>query len=202
MRRAVALAATLAFCACGGPPGASRQGQVHVAVTATASPTAAAPTPPPTDRLRHQPQRLTIPAINVDALVEPLGVVLAGKAAALQMAVPVQPADVGWYYRGAEPGDAEGAITFAGHLDWSTGRAVFWRLRELQPGAPLTVTTVNGNTYTYRVRSSADVHVGTPRPDLFTTAGSPVLALITCDGRWNGTTYELRRVVLADPVAA
>ena len=41
--------------------------------------------------------------------------------------VPSKPTDVAWYKPGPAPGEAGDAV-IDGHLDWTTGRAVFWDL--------------------------------------------------------------------------
>lgn len=202
MKRVAALLTVLALGACSGQgPAAGKPTAAPIA------PTAAPSTSPLT--VDHQPARLVIDSIGVNAEVEALGVVLASPkpagAAALSMAVPSKPVNVGWYALGASPGDASGAVTFDGHLDWpingKDAPAVFWKLSSIAVGATIQVVTVGGPTYSYRVASSSSVAAGANLPYLFSKSGSAELYLITCTGRWNGTQYTQRQVVKADPVS-
>src|SRR5665213_214737 len=61
------------------------------------------------------PVRLKIPVINVDALVEHVGVAPDGT-----MAVPKGPADTSWFALGTPPG-AIGSAVIAGHYGWKNG---------------------------------------------------------------------------------
>ena len=202
MKRVVALLTALALSACGGQAAAGKPKVAPIAPTA-------APTPTLTPAVDHQPQRLVIDAIGVNADVEALGVVLAsprpkGAPAALEMAVPSKPVNVGWYALGASPGNPSGAVTFDGHLDWPVNGhdapAVFWKLSSLAVGATVKVVTVDGLTFSYRVASSKPVAAGTNMPELFSKSGPAALYLITCTGKWDGTQYAQRQVVKADPV--
>jgi hypothetical protein len=60
----------------------------------------------------HVPTRLRIPAIGVDAPVLPVGVQSGGG-----LAIPPDPADVGWWAGGGFPGQPTGAVVLAGHID-------------------------------------------------------------------------------------
>ena len=203
MKRVAALLTVLALGACGGHATGGKPTAAPIA------PTAAPPTPPAMGQLDHQPRRLVIESIGVNADVEALGVVLAsprpkGAPVALEMAVPAQPVNVGWYALGASPGDASGAVTFDGHLDWPVNGkdapAVFWKLSSLAAGAIIKVVTTDGLTFSYRVASSKPVAAQTKMPELFSKNGPAELYLVTCTGKWDGTQYTQRQVVKADPV--
>src|SRR5947209_11124825 len=108
--------------------------------TATASPTrtpAPTATPPPTATPVPPvglPVRLRIPAIEVDAEVEQVG--LTPDEA---MDVPRDPHHVAWYNLGPRPGEWGNAV-IDGHVDYhGIGPVVFWRLHELQAGDELIV---------------------------------------------------------------
>ncbi|MFZ0216649.1 MAG: class F sortase [Candidatus Dormiibacterota bacterium] len=156
-------------------------------------PAQAPPTPVPVSSASN---RLRIPRISVDAAVEAVGVDPQG-----DMAVPARPDDVGWYQPGVRPGQPGDAVV-DGHLDWTTGPAVFWQLKELQPGDEIFVTLAGDPTLRFVVSKSFSVPY-TARPDsfgLFSRSGSPTLSLITCDGAWDATNhvYQQRLVVDAD----
>jgi sortase (surface protein transpeptidase) len=162
------------------------------------------PSPSPTpDRLLAQaraiagpaapPSRLVIPAIGVDAAVEPVGLDAQGR-----MAAPARTTDVGWYRLGAAPGDAGDAV-IDGHLDWWNGPAVFWRLGRLRAGDRVTVVRADGSQVDFVVDSSRTVAYDASLQDLFTEVGPPTLTLITCAGAWDAgrATYLQRLVVHA-----
>jgi hypothetical protein len=78
-----------------------------------------------------------------------------------QMGNPSGAWDVIWYdfsqnwggLAGA-PGEPGANAVFAGHVDYiRVGPAVFWSIRDLQPGDQITVTTAGG-TFTYAVQWS------------------------------------------------
>jgi sortase A len=141
------------------------------------------------------PQQLRIPAVGVDAAVEPVGV-----TAGYAMATPTRTEDVGWYQLGSAPGDAGDAV-IDGHLDTpSGGPAVFARLASLRPGDGISVTA-GGREYRYSVASVTSVPYEW-RPDgLYSTEGPPRLTLITCAGAWDASKsiYRERLVVEASP---
>src|SRR5205807_8123210 len=72
------------------------------------------------DPNRLIPSQLVIPKISVIAPVEKVGV-----DRSHNMAVPSRPTHVAWYSPGPAPGEAGDAV-IDGHLDWTTGKAVFW----------------------------------------------------------------------------
>jgi len=139
------------------------------------------------------PSRLVIPAIGVDAAVEPVGLDAQGR-----MAAPARTTDVGWYRLGAAPGDAGDAV-IDGHLDWWNGPAVFWRLDRLRAGDRVAVVRADGTEVDFVVDASRTVPYDASLQDLFTEVGPPTLTLITCAGAWDAgrATYLQRLVVHA-----
>lgn len=151
------------------------------------------PTPSPTPVL-GRPQRLRIPRIAVDAPVVPVGITPAG-----EIEPPPGPHLVGWYAGSPMPG-APGNSLLTGHLDWRTETAVFWRLRELEPGDLVEVETDGGNRLTFRVESTRAYPVqAAPVAQILGYAIGRVLTLITCEGTFDRQTrdYSHRRVVRA-----
>ena len=159
----------------------------HHRTTAAAATPAAAPTP------RHIPAQLLIPKIGVVALVEQVGV-----DRNHNMAVPSKPTHVAWYRPGPAPGETGDAV-IDGHLDWTTGKAVFWNLHLLGPGDEVDVVAQDGARLRFQV-SNMHSYVYTAHPaGLFATSGAPQLSLITCAGAWDKgrKTYVQRLVVNA-----
>ena len=127
------------------------------------------------------PVAVTIPAIGVTSILEGLRL----NARQLAAGAAATPTAVGWYSDGPAPGD-RGAAVLAGHLDFRTGPAVFWRLAALRAGGP--------DPGAPRRREDADLrrrpqhrlpaHATSPRQNVFGAAGAE-LHLITCNGTWD-----------------
>jgi hypothetical protein len=139
------------------------------------------------------PVRLVIPALGVNAEVEPVADDAQGR-----MAAPSRPERVGWYRAGTMPGDAGNAV-LDGHLDWTNGPAVFWHLTKLGSGDQVIVVTANGTQVNFIVDSTVVFPFDARPQGLFTKAGPPSLALVTCSGPWDRQrgTYVDRLVVHA-----
>ncbi len=148
------------------------------------------PTPTPTPGL---PVRLRIPAIGVDAFVEPVGL-----TEDQAMDVPSRWEDVAWFKLGYRPGMTGNAV-IAGHLDTNTGApAVFWDLNKLQPGDEVIVVGDDGVERVFVVEG-AEVYPYDQAPvqRIFGPADRPQLNLITCNGAWDREVrnYSHRLVV-------
>jgi LPXTG-site transpeptidase (sortase) family protein len=146
-----------------------------------------APAPPPLVPARP-PTHFQIPSIGVDAGVEHVPF----------LAVPQDPSKVAWFRTGPAPGEA-GAAVFDGHLDWTTGPAVFWHLRDVKVGDQLIVSGESTPPLTFVV-TEVDVvsAASTPPAWLYATDGPPELTLITCEGIYNrasGFGYNDRLLV-------
>jgi sortase (surface protein transpeptidase) len=143
------------------------------------------------------PARLVVPSIKVDASVEPVGMDTQGR-----MGTPSQSSNVAWYRLGSAPGDVGDAV-LAGHLDWTTGPAVFWYLGRMHKGDEITVVRADGSSVKFVTDSSSMVPYDSSTDSLFTRDGPPSITLITCAGAWDRQrgTYLQRLVVHASLVA-
>ncbi|MEU3982124.1 class F sortase [Streptomyces sp. NPDC026672] len=131
---------------------------------------------------RSGPTRLLIPKIDVDAPFTTLSLDPSGR---LRPPPADDPNLVGWYGRGASPGEAGTAI-IAGHVDTTTAAAVFAGLDALGPGDRFSVRRADGRTATFVVDSaetfekddfpSRRVYADTPRAEA---------RLITCAGDYD-----------------
>jgi sortase (surface protein transpeptidase) len=139
------------------------------------------------------PARLVVPSIKVDAGVEAVGLDAQGR-----MATPSQASHVAWFQPGAAPGDVGDAV-MAGHLDWTTGPAVFWYLGRVHQGDEITVVRADGTRVRFVTDSTRQIPFDAPTDALFTRGGPPSLTLITCAGTWDRQhgTYLQRLVVHA-----
>ncbi len=125
---------------------------------------------------------LIIPAIGVNAAIEPVGVTADGN-----LAVPTQkPWDgVGWYQNGPYPG-AQGSAVIDGHLDRPKGLpAVFWKLRDLHIGDIIMVVNQGEKPLHFRVINSVYYAANSaPSQKIFGNNAGTFLNLITCAGQW------------------
>ncbi|MBM7578280.1 class F sortase [Jeotgalibacillus terrae] len=135
-----------------------------------------------------KPNRVTIPAIGVDAVVNPYGLDESGG-----MAVPDNGDEVAWFEPGFKPGQRGNAV-LAGHVDSEKAPAVFWDLKKLNPGDEITVTDSNGETLVFVVKDSVAYDTGeAPIEEIFGSSSEKGLNLITCTGyfdRGNGGYVE------------
>jgi sortase (surface protein transpeptidase) len=145
------------------------------------------------------PARLAVPALGVDAAVEPVGVEADG-----QMTIPAEVDRVGWYRFGPAPGDG-GSAVLAGHVDSRTqGLGAMAPLREAEVGLEVLVTDADGTTSRWRVVSRELIQKRVlPLDRLFTRDGPPRLTLITCGGPFlpEFGSYRDNVVVVAERVA-
>lgn len=146
--------------------------------------------------------RLLIPKIGVDA---PFTVRTVGPDGV--MGNPKGPTDVAWYdfspnssARGGVPGVGGNSI-ISGHVDYvNYGPAVFWNLRQLQPGDQVQIVLDDGTVLTYVVewnRTANGASADWARIVMATQQES--LTLITCTGTFDPATrsYDQRQIVWA-----
>jgi Sortase domain len=125
------------------------------------------------EAVRHvpAPTRLRIPAVGVDAPVEPE---TATKSGALTL--PGDVTWVGWYAPGVHPGQAGDAV-LAGQVD-ASGVAALARLAEVHAGSRIEVDLTDGTTLTFDVTRAERYQGGRQPDDLFARGGTPRLSLI------------------------
>lgn len=143
------------------------------------------------------PTSITIARIGVRMPVRGVGVASDG-----QMALPPDPADVGWYSYGPRPGDSAGSTVLAAHIDAPRyGIGPLARLGELRQGDVITVES-RGASRRYVVSSTRQLEkTSLDLASLFARTGPPRLHLITCGGDFDRISrhYEQNVVVLALP---
>jgi hypothetical protein len=143
------------------------------------------------------PVALAVPALDVEAPVDPVGVRDDG-----QMAIPDDVGRVGWYRFGPAPGSG-GATVLAGHVDdREQGLGELAALREAEVGTEVIVTDATGGTTRWRVVSREEVDKrALPVDRLFAREGPPRLVLVTCGGEFvpEHGGYESNVVVVAEP---
>ena len=131
------------------------------------------------------PVRLRIPAIGVDAPIDPLAVDGNG-------VLPPPDANdrTGWWRDGPEPGE-RGPAVIVGHVDSYKGPAVFIHLADLRSGDQILVDRADRTTATFVTRR-VEQHAkdAFPTQTVYGRTRGPQLRLITCGGQFD---YKDRR---------
>ncbi|MEU2897731.1 class F sortase [Streptomyces sp. NPDC001273] len=194
-----AIAAVTVFALCAGtwllrdgtgthsPPQPSAA-QAHTGADDRSAGRASAPALPPSP-----PDRVRIPAIDVDAPLTGLALTPAGS-------LDVPPADVenlaGWYEAGTTPGE-RGTAIIAGHVDNADGPAVFYSLGALRKGSTVEVDRRDGGVAVFTV-DAVEVYDARDFPDrkVYGPASRPELRVITCGGGYSRSTGYRGNVVV------
>ncbi len=146
------------------------------------------------------PVRLLIPSIEVDALVQDVGLADDGSG---ELGVPDNFRDVGWYRAGAAPGE-DGIAVMDGHVDGrNVPKAVFYNLAKLKQGDLVKVVDERGQTFEFVVLTSKIYDYDAQTDEVFRGDNNVArLNLITCAGAWNKATklYDKRVVVFTELV--
>jgi hypothetical protein len=171
--------------------------------TRSPAPSHAAPSGDPVRRDRPRfgsflpgsaPVGLAIPSIDVRSTkIVDLGLQDDGS-----IEVPRDASAPGWFTPGPSPGQL-GPAVIAGHVDSSTGPAVFYRLGELRPGARVDVTRADGSVATFSVdRVLTFEKDDFPTGAVYGATTRAELRLITCGGDYDDDTgYDSNTVVFA-----
>jgi hypothetical protein len=148
-------------------------------------PTGPAHEAPPTTSRAALPDNLTIPAIGVDTALEPLGLLPDHT-----LRPPSHWDEAGWYVGGVRPGDL-GPAVIAGHVDSTSGPAVFFRLRDVRPGEFALVRLRTGRTLTFVIDAvRAYLKNQFPSAAVYGPTALPELRLVTCTGDFNYSTHS------------
>jgi LPXTG-site transpeptidase (sortase) family protein len=138
------------------------------------------------------PVKLYIPAVHIQAIVEPVYVSDKG-----QMGVPRSTERVGYLSSGVLPGAIGNAI-MDGHVDNYKGPAVFFQLKQLKKGDAVIVKNDTGCKIQFVV-DSVEIYKtsNAPLSKIFGSAEESRLNLITCTGRYSRKRkeHEARLVV-------
>jgi hypothetical protein len=131
------------------------------------------------------PIRIRIPSIEVRAAVHRVGLAKDGS-------IGVPPVEkhneTGWYDRGPAPGQLGPAI-IVGHVDARGGPSVFHDLPRLRRGARIEVTRKDRRVAVFKVDSVERFNKARlPADRVYGDYGRAGLRLITCGGRWLGSS--------------
>jgi hypothetical protein len=117
--------------------------------------------------------------------------------------VPTSFSVAGWYDLGPAPGDP-GAAVVLGHVDSTSGPAVFYRLGDLAPGELVRVAREDGTDALFRVYAIREFAKSAfPTSLVYGRTRGAELRLITCGGPFDETTghYLDNVVVFARAIA-
>lgn len=143
-----------------------------------------------------KPGKLLIPAINIKADIEEVGLDSQGR-----MDIPSTDFTVGWFSKGYKPGEKGNAV-IDGHLDQANGApAIFWNLSKLKSGDKIIITDNNGKEFSFIVKGLKNYPYNAfPLTEVFGSSGKAGLNLITCEGTWDSSNknYSHRTVVFSE----
>lgn len=132
------------------------------------------------------PAQLQIPTLGITA---PVAEVFSNGG---QLPPPADTHLVGWWAASQLPGSARGTTVLVGHVDAASGPGALFALRNVQPRAPVQVSS-GGQQTNYQVDSLTyyPKTTGLP-PSLFSTNGPAQLVLISCGGSFDKTARSYR----------
>jgi hypothetical protein len=142
------------------------------------------------------PDRIAIPRLAVEAVVVPMAV-----GADRSLGVPDDPAVLGWWGDGAQPGGPDGSVVLDGHVDNArSGPGVLFHLQTLVPGDVVTVSG-QGRSARYVVAARRQYSKATLPGSVFDQQVAGRLVLITCGGSFDRRSrhYADNVVVFARP---
>ena len=138
------------------------------------------------------PVSLRIPAIGIVAALGALGL---NPDHTVQ--VPARPQQPGWYRLGPSPGQL-GSAVILGHLDSTTGPAVFYRLRSLRKGDAVAVTLADRSVAHFVVtRMATYANARFPAQLVYGSSGGAALQLVTCGGTYDHQAKSYRANLVA-----
>jgi sortase (surface protein transpeptidase) len=141
------------------------------------------PSKPLVDARAAPPRWIRIPAIGVSAPVVALGL-----NPDRTLEVPRRWGDTGWYTGGPEPGQ-RGPAVIAGHVDSTSGPAVFYRLGQLRRGAMIHIRRADRSVVSFRVEGVERWPKHRfPTRRVYNSTARSTLRLITCGGTFNAAT--------------
>ncbi|MET0417246.1 MAG: class F sortase [Actinoplanes sp.] len=145
------------------------------------------------------PARLRIPALDLDASIDAVGI----EPATGDFAVPPSVDQVGWYRYGPGFSADAGSIVIAGHVDSAAeGKGAFFKLGTLDAGDEVTLTGEDGKIRTFEVVARKRYEkTAIPLQDYFARDGAVRLTLITCGGPFDPKTRHYRDNVVVTATA-
>jgi sortase (surface protein transpeptidase) len=137
------------------------------------------------------PVRIEVPSIGVASTLQRLG-----RAPDRTVQVPSRWEVAGWYAGGTRPGDP-GSAVILGHVDSTSGPAVFYRLSELRRGDTVTIRRADGSSVRFVVQRIQQYPKDRfPTDEVYYPTLTPALRLVTCGGQFDYATGHYRSNVI------
>jgi hypothetical protein len=145
-----------------------------------------------TPMTKSTPVRITVPTIGVDSTLMNLGLLADGS-----LQVPPSGFPAGWYTGAPTPGQLGPAI-IVGHIDWGGHPGVFYRLRDVKPGAEINVTRADGSVAVFRVSSVQEFSKDAfPTKLVYGNTAYAGLRVITCGGSFDAKLHSYEDDIVA-----
>lgn len=142
------------------------------------------------------PTRVAISSLGINAPVSAVGI----DVAAGELDAPDNIARTGWWRDGAAPGDGNGSVLIAGHVDSARrGPGAFFRLKNARAGMRVAVTA-GGRTHTYRITTVRTMAKAALPLNVYSVTGRERLTLVTCGGPFDRTIGHYRDNVVVTAV--
>jgi sortase (surface protein transpeptidase) len=145
-----------------------------------------------------QPERLVMPSIQVEALIQRVSVDQRG-----EVAVPTNVTLAGWFTKSVPPGE-KGLSIIDGHLNGRTRDGIFKNLSRISPGETFSVVRANRDELQFRVMKVLEVPAAEAANQLFSQDPKVErqLNLITCAGTFDeaSSQFDKRVIVTAELV--
>jgi len=142
-----------------------------------------------------EPTHIKIPSIEVDAIIQPTGILENG-----EMGVPDDTNVLGWFEPGYKVG-AKGHAVLAGHVDSLTGPAIFYELKKVKNEDKIILLDDSGREMIFVVKKMVSYKTDeAPIEEIFGKSDKRIINLITCTGVFNRDigSHEERLVVSAE----
>lgn len=134
-----------------------------------------------------RPTRVELPSVGISSDLERLGLDADGVIQA-----PSRWETAGWFRGGPRPGE-QGPAVILGHVDSTSGPAVFYRLRDVERGDRVRVTRADGSVAVFEVdRMEQHPKARFPTADVYFPTLEPSLRLVTCGGDFDRSAGSYR----------
>ncbi|MFI7452180.1 class F sortase [Nonomuraea sp. NPDC049714] len=141
-----------------------------------------------------RPVRLEIPRIDVRTSLMTLG---KNPDQTIEVPPPARAGIAGWYRLGPTPG-AKGAAVIVGHVDTTTGPAVFYRLGQLRAGDKVRVSRRDGRVALFLIDAVESVDKDHfPTDKVYGDPGYPAIRLVTCGGAFDRQSGHYEHNIIA-----
>ena len=156
----------------------SKRARLPTTTTAEVPPATTAPTAAP--HAVPLPVSVSIPAVGINSQLIPLGLNPDNT-----LEVPKDFSVAGWYTGRPVPGEV-GPSIIAGHVDSKKGPAVFYRLKDVEPGVTVEVARSDGTVAKFNVVAKEQHDKDAfPTDHVYGPTDSAELRLITCGGNFD-----------------